>query len=215
MVARDPRLIIDVDALGAEGWDFDDVLAAEQVTALLNEAGPAEVESAGPLTARLHAYKAGEGLRVEGTAAVTLSRPCSRCLAPSTIHVALDLKMTLFPATVVKTHSADPPAEAPAPGAPRRRRRGPRPAAADPRSPPLQPEELDDVQSGTYSAGKADLEEVLREAILLEIPFANLCREDCRGLCPRCGQDLNAGPCGCQEKPADPRWAALKEVKLD
>jgi uncharacterized protein len=42
-----------------------------------------------------------------------------------------------------------------------------------------------------------DLREEARELLLLELPIAPLCREDCRGLCPHCGADLNLGPCGC------------------
>jgi uncharacterized protein len=44
-----------------------------------------------------------------------------------------------------------------------------------------------------------DLGNDAREALLLEIPITPHCREDCRGLCPRCGADLNAGPCGCSD----------------
>jgi uncharacterized protein len=45
----------------------------------------------------------------------------------------------------------------------------------------------------------------LREAVLLEEPIRTLCADDCKGLCPQCGADLNSGPCGC-DRPADPRW---------
>jgi uncharacterized protein len=48
-----------------------------------------------------------------------------------------------------------------------------------------------------HDGRQLDLRDEAREALLLEIPMAPLCREDCRGLCPRCGADWNAGPCGC------------------
>ncbi len=54
-----------------------------------------------------------------------------------------------------------------------------------------------------------DLAPLAREALLLELPLAPLCREDCQGLCPTCGADLNRGPCGCPPADRDPRWAAL------
>lgn len=54
-----------------------------------------------------------------------------------------------------------------------------------------------------------DLEPLVREALLLELPLAPLCREDCRGLCPTCGADLNEGACLCAPEDRDPRWAAL------
>lgn len=56
---------------------------------------------------------------------------------------------------------------------------------------------------------QVDLEPLAREVVLLELPQAPLCRDDCRGLCPRCGADLNEGPCDCVPEARDPRWAAL------
>ena len=53
-----------------------------------------------------------------------------------------------------------------------------------------------------------DLREVLRQDVLITLPMHLLCREDCRGLCPTCGQDLNEGPCNCTPE-TDPRWAGL------
>jgi uncharacterized protein len=57
-----------------------------------------------------------------------------------------------------------------------------------------------------------DLIPAVREELILATPHYVLCREDCRGLCPRCGHDLNAGPCGCAPA-ADARWAALEALK--
>ncbi len=48
-----------------------------------------------------------------------------------------------------------------------------------------------------HDGRQLDLREDARELLLLELPMVPHCREDCRGLCPRCGADLNAGPCGC------------------
>ncbi|MHB8437868.1 MAG: YceD family protein [Acidimicrobiales bacterium] len=53
-----------------------------------------------------------------------------------------------------------------------------------------------------------DLEQMARDAVLLELPQAPLCREGCAGLCPGCGADRNGEECGCTPEP-DPRWAAL------
>ncbi len=58
-----------------------------------------------------------------------------------------------------------------------------------------------------------DLEPMAREAVVLGLPLAPLCRPDCKGLCPVCGADLNQGPCGCPEPEADPRWAALDALR--
>ena len=59
---------------------------------------------------------------------------------------------------------------------------------------------------------KLDLDELMREDILLELPTKFLCREDCKGLCPVCGKNLNEGPCGCDGHPADPRLEVLGKL---
>ncbi|NIM50272.1 MAG: hypothetical protein GTN62_08930 [Gemmatimonadales bacterium] len=61
-------------------------------------------------------------------------------------------------------------------------------------------------------ATELDLGEMVREELILAVPEFVLCREECRGLCPRCGKDLNEGPCTCRPE-LDPRWAALEELK--
>ena len=61
-------------------------------------------------------------------------------------------------------------------------------------------------------ADRLDLEPLARDAVLLELPQAPLCREDCLGLCPTCGADRNAGDCGHAVDDIDPRWAALDDL---
>jgi uncharacterized protein len=63
-------------------------------------------------------------------------------------------------------------------------------------------------------ARTVDLRPALREQWLLAVPGFALCREDCRGLCPRCGANLNDGPCDCEPE-IDRRWAALKPPASD
>ena len=53
------------------------------------------------------------------------------------------------------------------------------------------------------------LEDVVREQVLLTLPGRTLCKEDCKGLCAQCGQNLNEGSCGCHSEVRDPRWSAL------
>jgi uncharacterized protein len=57
-----------------------------------------------------------------------------------------------------------------------------------------------------------DLGPLVRDAIVLELPMAPLCREDCLGLCPQCGADRNESECGCVAPP-DPRWANLDVLR--
>jgi len=64
---------------------------------------------------------------------------------------------------------------------------------------------------GFYEGGGLELEEVLRERVLLALPMQRVCRTDCKGICPVCGQNRNEGECGCRSKLVDERWAALKQ----
>lgn len=58
-----------------------------------------------------------------------------------------------------------------------------------------------------------DLRPAIREAWLLEVPQFVVCSETCRGLCPRCGTDLNSGGCECTGLEADPRWETLRQLR--
>ena len=57
-----------------------------------------------------------------------------------------------------------------------------------------------------------ELDETVISDILLNLPSKNLCKEDCKGLCPQCGKNLNGGACGCETKTVDPRMEILKQL---
>lgn len=79
-----------------------------------------------------------------------------------------------------------------------------------------QEEELnvEDLRSSYYYEGEIDLSAIVREQILLDIPYKPLCRPSCKGLCPTCGKDLNRGSCSCKEEVFDERFAPLKGLKI-
>jgi len=70
-----------------------------------------------------------------------------------------------------------------------------------------------ETEIGFYSGDGLELEDVLREQILLEVPLKVLCGEDCKGLCPQCGKELNRDSCTCVPPAADSRWNALHGLK--
>lgn len=74
----------------------------------------------------------------------------------------------------------------------------------------LEAEELGLVE---VEDGQFDSRPLILEQVELGLPMKPLCREDCAGLCPQCGQDLNEGRCGCRREFVDPRWAALAKFK--
>jgi uncharacterized protein len=66
-----------------------------------------------------------------------------------------------------------------------------------------------ETEIGYYEKDCLVLEDVLREQVLLSLPARTLCKPDCKGLCPRCGQNRNETACTCDEVPNEPRWDAL------
>jgi uncharacterized protein len=70
-----------------------------------------------------------------------------------------------------------------------------------------------ETEIGYYQRDSLLLEDVLREQVLLTLPVRTLCKPDCKGLCPRCGQNRNSQECSCDEGPSDPRWEALSGLR--
>ena len=72
------------------------------------------------------------------------------------------------------------------------------------------PEEVMSVS--VFDGETIDLDEIVKEQILLAVPTRSLCKTDCLGICPQCGNDLNEGKCGCEQKDIDPRWSVLRDL---
>ena len=75
--------------------------------------------------------------------------------------------------------------------------------------------EEDDLETSFYRDDQIDLNDLLREQFYLALPMKPLCREECQGLCPQCGTNLNAGTCDCSPAWEDPRLAPLKALKKE
>ncbi len=77
----------------------------------------------------------------------------------------------------------------------------------------------DDEEGGAYpfdaTGSELDLSRAVREELVLAVNPYVVCHSGCRGLCARCGADLNEGPCDCTDDEVDPRWAALRQLKSE
>jgi uncharacterized protein len=122
-------------------------------------------------------------VQVHGRARLDLQAPCARCLEPVPLHLDTTLEVTLFPV------GQEPQAETSG-------------EIAD-----------DDMGVSTYDGIEIDLGNLVRDEVFLALPMIPLCREDCRGLCPTCGENLNVKPCGCRPGEDHP-MAALMQIKL-
>ena len=71
-----------------------------------------------------------------------------------------------------------------------------------------------DLEVSVFAGNEIDLAELAREQILLNLPEQILCSEDCKGLCQKCGANLNLIDCNCKQQEIDPRWQGLRELKI-
>ena len=77
----------------------------------------------------------------------------------------------------------------------------------------LESEDTEDEYLLVQNGWSVNIDEPITEELMLSLPLRSLCKEDCMGLCPKCGCDKNEKECGCVTKEIDPRWAALKNFK--
>lgn len=144
-----------------------------------------------PLPIGIRAHLLGESIFLEGTISGELELECSRCLACYRHPLHETFRVILEPA------GARVPAD-------------PEGAAALARDGLCLEEE---IEAGWYRGAELDLSAFLHEVLALALPVKPLCRDDCAGLCPRCGADLNHDPCSCAEVPADSPFAALAALR--
>ena len=144
------------------------------------EIGHPDVQAIGPVRWRGEIRFADPGFLLTANLSYPQTLGCQRCLEPLEQPVEEELQLLLMP------------------------------GAAAPASPEhaLEAEELGMVE--VPEDDELDLRPLLLEQIQLNVPMKPLCRQDCAGLCPTCGANLNAGPCGCQNEQIDPRWEGLK-----
>ena len=147
----------------------------------------AQVLEARDVTGPVKITRLTRDLLVQGEVTGQVTLECSRCLVPVTVPVSAHLEEEYQPTIEVET------------GRPVHREEF----------------EVDDSFFRISANHEVDLTEPVRQAMLVEMPLKPLCREDCKGLCPQCGANLNEGPCDCETDTEDNRWAALRELKLE
>ena len=138
---------------------------------------------AGEASVEGRATRKGDEVRLRGALAAEVEVYCDRCAAAIVAPLAVEFDTSFLPAEVEKAVVENVELQA------------------------------GDLDRSVYEDGAVDLDDLVREQILLALPTRNLCREDCKGLCPTCGANLNAGACDCAGGEIDPRWAALADLK--
>ncbi len=129
------------------------------------------------------ATRKGQQVRLRGEIKTEVELLCDRCAAPERAPLAVEFDTSFIPQEVEAVKAENVELAA------------------------------EDLLLSSYEGDAVDLDELVREQILLALPSRHLCREDCKGLCMKCGANLNTGTCSCVQGEVDPRWAALAELK--
>jgi uncharacterized protein len=122
-------------------------------------------------------------IRIVGQYSVQMEAECDRCLEPIQAELRNDFDLIYLPT---------------------------------PKGQQLPPEraiEESETDIGFYEGNGIELGQILQEQVLLAMPMQQICNEQCRGICPNCGQNRNLDQCHCEQKVPDDRWAALKNLK--
>ena len=75
--------------------------------------------------------------------------------------------------------------------------------------------EVEEIGMMYFKGEEIDLQQGIQEQVVMAFPLRPLCDENCKGLCPKCGSDLNQADCECEPEPVSNKFAALKNLKLD
>ena len=168
------------------GLEFEEPPAVFPVLSEMIDRG--ECKFVAPIKTGLRAIRIDDMIDVKGTIRTWVRLPCSRCLKE--YETALKSRFDLtYVRRLPGFEEDEPPDEV----------------------------EISAAEMGLiYFEGEdINLLEGIQEQVILALPVRTLCSEDCKGLCAHCGKDLNAADCGCNRQPADNRFAALKNLKLD
>ncbi len=147
---------------------------------------------AGIADAELDFYIEGDNIFARGSLNAWVELACSRCLVSLRQKIAEDLSLTFLPGGQLPLEGDD----------------------ADDAEADAEENNVETDDTYGYEGEELDLQPLLRERLLLAIPYAPLCQADCMGLCSQCGANLNDSECGCDRKVIDPRLAALKNFKV-
>lgn len=183
------NLFVEVNDIPPQGLDleFREPVQRFPVIGKLTQEG--NICFSGPVVASLRIAPENELFLVQGRVEIESEISCCRCLAPFRQSLAEAFALT-YTVGLPEVDRFDPAKH----------------AAIELTA--------EDMGLALVRNGRIDLLEVIEEAVVMALPMRPLCREDCKGLCPTCGADLNRDKCTCAGAAPDPRLAVLAKLKI-
>jgi uncharacterized protein len=180
-------LQIPIGSIRENGWLLNEQVEAAGLPLLSELSRKEEIRFVDPIQVRVVATRTGETVAIEGEIRTGVHLRCSRCLTPFDLKVRSEFAVTAVAA--VAESSADAPVS----------------------EIELAADEMDVL---FYSGDSIDLREEIAQQLVMALPFNPLCKETCKGLCNRCGANLNRSTCQCKAEDAGNPFAVLKNLSL-
>lgn len=191
-------LLINIEQIRDAGLDIDEPIGMELLSeALADEDRENGFHATAPSRLKAHLSKVSGGVLVEGKMSVHVAESCKRCLTEVKKTLPVSFTLNLVPRDGRPDEDEYEGDED--------KGKGERAGSFD----------LEDADEEFFDGKTIDLDPIVREQVLLALPMDVVCKDDCKGLCPMCGQNLNEKQCGCESRYVDPRFAALKDIKLN
>ncbi|PTL82433.1 DUF177 domain-containing protein [Vitiosangium sp. GDMCC 1.1324] len=190
-------MLVKIEEIRDEGLQVKKEMNLELLGAALEGSGFQATEA---LAFSVSLRKVSGGVLLEGRFTSRVVAECKRCLTESKLELPVSFTINLVPESLVRGEDVLDEDEQ------EEKDRGQGESGGS--------FALNDADEEVFDGKVIDLEPIIREQVLLALPMNAVCREECRGLCAQCGQNLNEKQCGCETKFVDPRFAALKNIKL-
>lgn len=201
-------MLVKIEEIQEPGLKRTEPIKPEVLNAALAESEGFALVSSTPLSASFK--KVSGRVFVIGHFTAALTAPCKRCTTDVPVNLDVDFSLRMVPEAPAPRPDEVSDAVAPAKGKRKYQKK-----EDDGQSEMAASFELDEVDAEPFNGKTIDLDPVVREQVLLALPVSVLCRDDCKGLCSTCGQDLNERDCGHGKvKEVDVRLAKLKDIKL-
>lgn len=188
------QMLVKIEEIQEKGLELSEAVSKDLLASALDPKGGFKVVAPGKLAVRFK--KVSGRVFLTGSLNAALSCPCKRCLKEVALPLPVTFSLRMVDETEVQRseHVEDDDDD------------------QDTRAGSF---DLDQVDAEPFDGKTIDLDPIVREQLVLALPVSVLCRDDCRGLCTVCGQDLNEKDCGCERKVVDVRLAKLKDIKLN
>lgn len=194
-------MVVKIEQIQETGLKLDEPIGLEMLQEVLGGAGAGQdtgFRATRPSTLHASLRKVSGGVLVQGQFTAHVAAPCKRCLVDVALDLPVSFLLNLVPESLVRNDELGDEG-------PEDRGQGEMAGSF----------ELEDADEEVFDGKTIDLDPIVREQVLLALPMNAVCREDCKGLCAQCGQNLNEKQCGCEQKVIDPRLAPLMNIKLN